>query len=459
LSDRALPAGRSLSLDRVVAVLTSKRAYVAALAAIVVAATVLGMWNATEYPPYGGYDNERNVEYAKIVYDQHRLPGSGEGASYYKPPAFFAVAGWLISQKDNRDHGRKYVQYFNGVLYAATTALVLLLAALVFPGRRALHLLAGTFFMLLPAVPKMAASFHPAIMSVFFAAAGLSVAAWMLTRNRLGVWQSLGLALVLVAGLLVASQNLWVYGSVLLALLAAGLRQERGSRLRGLVPVAVVLAVTTLLAAPFYVRQTVKYGNPVLALRDGASATPLFDRQPSTFYTAPDAADLFTRPYRPSFNNQLLPTAYAELWGDYFGQWSWALNTPPDARIERELVQQSGVGLLPTLLGIAGWIGLSVALFRQRFRRSELVAIAVLPAASLLGFLYYAISFPSPDGDTIKASYMLVAAPAWALAFAWAADSLRRRPVIGPAVLLVLTGSALLSLPFVTYHDPLWGLL
>ena len=54
---------------------------------------------------------------------------------------------------------------------------------------------------------------------------------------------------------------------------------------------------------------------------------------------------------------------------------------------------------------------------------------------------------------------MLVAAPAWALTFAWAADSLRRRPVIGPAVLLVLAGSALLSLPFLTYHDPLWGLL
>jgi hypothetical protein len=432
---------------------------VAGVAAIVAFAAALGTWNAIEYPPYGGYDNERNVEYAKIVYDFHRLPGAGEGASYYKPPGFFVVAGWLISQQDNRDHGRKYVQYFNAALYAGTALLVLALARLVFPGRRALHLLAGGFFVLLPAVPKLAASFHPAIMSVFFGTAGLVFATWMIVRRRDAFLPSLGLALVLVAGLLVASQNLWIYGSVLVALAVAALTRERGARLRGLVPVAVVLALTTLLAAPFYVRQASKYGNPILALRAGTSQTPLLDRRPRAFYTSPDAADLFRQPYRPSYGNQFLPTAYSELWGDYFGYWSWALGTPPSKAVERELVQQSGIGLLPTILGIAGWFGLLVASARERLRRPELVALVVLPAVAFLGFFYYALAQPSFDGDTIKASYMLVAAPAWALAFAWAADSLRRRPVIGPAVLLVLIGSALLSLPFVTFHDPLWGLL
>jgi hypothetical protein len=207
----------------------------------------------------------------------------------------------------------------------------------------------------------------------------------------------------------------------------------------------VILAVTTLLAAPFS--------------RAGTNATPLFDRRSRPFYTAPDAAALFSHPYRPSYGNQFLPTAYSELWGDYFGYWSWALGTPPSKAVERELVQQSGIGLLPTILGIAGWLGLLVASVRERLRRPELVALVVLPAVAFLGFFYYALAQPSFDGDTIKASYMLVAAPAWALAFAWAADSLRRRPVIGPAVLLVLIGSALLSLPFVTFHDPLWGLL
>ena len=447
------------SLERVVAVLTSRRAYLAGLAGIVAVAVALGTWNSIKYPPYGGYDSERNVEYAKIVYDEHRLPDAGDDASYYKPPAFFAVAGWLMSQKDNRDDGRKYVQYFNGALYAATTVLVLAFARLVFPRRRAIHLFAGAFFVLLPAIPKMAGGFHPAIMSVFFSAAALVVATWMLAGRRVGVLPSLALAAVLVAGLLVASQNLWVYGSILLALLVAAIRQDRGRRLRASVPLAVVLTVTMLLAAPFYVRQAVKYGNPVLALRAGSSGTPLLHRQPLEFYTAPDVGLLFTRPYRPSYTNQFVPTAYSELWGDYFGYWSWSFNTLPDARVERELIQQSGIGLLPTILGIAGWFGLLLALIRERWRRPELVAVLALPAVAFLGFFYYALAQPTFDGDTIKASYMLVAAPAWAVMFAWAADRVRKLPVVGAAAVLVLAGSALLSLPFVTFHSPLWGLL
>jgi hypothetical protein len=59
-------SARSLELplpfDRAVTVLTSRRAYVSGLAAIVALAAALGTWNAVEYPPYGGYDDERNVE-------------------------------------------------------------------------------------------------------------------------------------------------------------------------------------------------------------------------------------------------------------------------------------------------------------------------------------------------------------------------------------------------------------
>ncbi len=459
MSDRPGSFSLPSPLARVVAALTSRTAYVAAVGTIVVLAVALGTWNSIEYPPHSGYDNESNVGYARLVYDEHRLPTASDEASYYKPPGFFAAAGWLMSQKDDRDKGRKYVQYLNAAFYVAATILVLLLARVVFPSRQAVHLFAGGFFVLLPAVPKLAASFHPAIMSTFFAVAGLLAATWMLVNRRHEFGPSLGLAIILTGGLLVASQNVFVYVSVLLGFLVAAIRRERGSRLRAFLPAIVVVSLTILLAAPFYVRQAIKYGDPVLALRVGSDDTPLLERRPASFYTAPDLAQIFTRPYRPSYNNQFLPTAYSELWGDYFGHWVWSAETPPLGRAERELIQQSGIGVLPTLLGLVGWLAFVAGLVRTRLENSALVPLVALPAVAALGFFYYALAVPSSDGDTIKGSFMLVAAPAWALSFGHAADAVRGVSGLGPAVVLMLVGSALLSLPFVTFHAPLWGLL
>lgn len=106
-----------------------------------------------------------------------------------------------------------------------------------------------------------------------------------------------------------------------------------------------------------------------------------------------------------------------------------------------------------------GWLLLISALVRSRVRESVLVPLVALPAIAFAGLLYYALAVPSSDGDTIKGSFMLVAAPAWALLFGRAADAVRRIPALGPAVVLMLVGSALLSLPFVTFHEPLWGWL
>jgi len=75
--------------------------------------------------------------------------------------------------------------------------------------------------------------------------------------------------------------------------------------------------------------------------------------------------------------------------------------------------------------------------------------VAALPGLAILGYLYFTVSYPTPDGDVLKASYMLTAAPAWALAFGYAVDRLppRVRLIVGA----VLTASALSTLPFLLY--------
>ena len=59
--------------------------------------------------------------------------------------------------------------------------------------------------------------------------------------------------------------------------------------------------------------------------------------------------------------------------------------------------------------------------------RTERQLVALLPLAALAGVLYFATSYPTPDGDTVKGSFMLTAVPAWAACFGFAFDGLRSR--------------------------------
>src|SRR5205085_11700074 len=103
------------------------------------------------------------------------------------------------------------------------------------------------------------------------------------------------------------------------------------------------------------------------------------------------------------------------------------------------------LGVLPTLLGLAGWL----VLLARSLRWPRRLAGALLPGLGLLGYLYFTVSYPTPDGAVLKASYMLTTAPAWALAFGYAIDRLPRRVRI--AVAALLAASALAALPFLLY--------
>ena len=53
--------------------------------------------------------------------------------------------------------------------------------------------------------------------------------------------------------------------------------------------------------------------------------------------------------------------------------------------------------------------------------------------------LYFTVSYPTADGDVIKATYMLTTLPAWALTFGYATEwAIRRR--LGAVLVAVLGG-------------------
>ncbi len=73
----------------------------------------------------------------------------------------------------------------------------------------------------------------------------------------------------------------------------------------------------------------------------------------------------------------------------------------------------------------------------------------LLPVLGIVGYLYFTVSYPTGDGNVLKANYMLTATPGWALGFAAALERLGRARRTAVALLAL---SALAELPFLVYH-------
>ncbi len=137
--------------------------------------------------------------------------------------------------------------------------------------------------------------------------------------------------------------------------------------------------------------------------------------------------------------------AYSELWGDYYGAWAWEGRGTPTPAVRRELRLEAVVGLVPTLLAIGGWLALLLASLRSPPR----LAVVLLPLLGTLGLLYFAMTYQTPDGDVVKATYMLTTAAGWALGFGYALERLPGRLWLVAAGLAALC--ALAELPFLIY--------
>jgi hypothetical protein len=399
-----------------------RRAELAAAALIAALALVAG-WNAYKYPSGTGYDVKQHREYADLLIHHGELPSAGTRSEYYTPPGFYALAGvaTLIGEHVHPGDPHKLGQALNWLILLATAGVLWALARELFPGRPWAQLGALGFFCFLPVVLRVGAMFHPEPLSMLLTSLALLLAARMLGRPDYR-WQLAALTgVALGLGQLVRAFSLWTFAAVVIACLAA----------RAWRPLAVVVVATAVVASPWYIRQAIKYGNPVFDRPTQHRA--IWDRRPARFYVGLGLPQVFTEPIRPHFVNEAIPTTYSDVWGDYFGVW----------RGSRE--RQSFLGLLPTLLAVAGWL----VLLLRSLRSPPRLAAALLPGLGLLGYLYFTVSYPTPDGDVLKASYMLTTAPAWALAFGYGLDRLPGRARI--VVAAVLAASALAALPFLVY--------
>jgi hypothetical protein len=324
------------------------------------------------------------------------------------------------------------------------------LASLLFPGRPVARWAALAFFLCCPLALKTVAMFHPQPLALFLSTLALALTTTMIVRRRYSWPLWLGLALTLGAAQLVRSVSLLTVGVVLLTLLVTAVVDSESRRpIRN--ALLVLAAAVVLVPLPWYVHLKLTTSSAVFGR---ASVTKsLFDTPwPAAFYVSPGLPSVLTDPHRPTLPPRLLPTLYADSWGDYFGNWSWGAPRPElTPGVNRRLATQSIVGLPLTALAVAGWLALAGLATGRRREHPARLPVVLMPLAALAAVLFYSTQAPHPDGDTVKALFLLPAVPAWALSFGFGVDVLldRTRALAGRlAIAAVLGVCGLVSLAY-----------
>jgi 4-amino-4-deoxy-L-arabinose transferase-like glycosyltransferase len=401
------------------------RAFPAAVGALLASYLGLLLWDVFHYDWLRGYDAYAASLYVDSIQLHHVLPGQGTTDVWHNPPLFYALAaviqphvGWTGLEP------HKAVQLVSVLAGFGVVVLSFLIARELFPRSRWIQLGAPVAAAATPVLLRGSLMYHPEPLATLLATAGVYVAVRAACRR----WT---IALGAAAGLLLGLGNLtrtWALAEAAAVVLVAGvwwLRAREPAVLRFLAALAVVFVA---LSAPWYARQTIKYGSPFAFSKPDPSQW-LQSGRPLSFYTALRAEDVFSNPYQPSYRNVLLPVVYTDWWGDYSRYFHVPLaqvNDPPklESRYRVPLVVQSIVGIVPTLLGLAGAVALAVLAIRRRRPGLGIATAAGLAvAAAFVGFL---IRYPKQDGDNIKALYMLDLVPIAALCIAWALDWVRR---------------------------------
>ena len=430
-----------------------------AIIAILAVLVVVTAWNALDYPPGRGFDAQQHISYADGLIEHGRIPTPKTQTEYYTPPGYYAVAGsasW-IGRRLGLGEPHRLALALNVVLVVGTALLLLALARLLFPDRRLVAVGALGFFVFLPVVVKSAAMFYPETLNMALCTAAIVVAARMLLRRDYRLRMAVLLGAAVGGAQLVRVSSGWVGIAIAIAFLAAGV--VRAAPWHALLRAGgVAILAAAVVTAPWYQYQLRTHTSPVSRLRPQETPGSSTHRTSRTPYFSAGLPRVFSAPFRPHYEGAGFPVTYSDTWGDYWGCCAWnPLSGPPTAGQKRSLEGQSVLGVLPTLLALAGLAGLLVLALRRRS-----AALALVPLVPLVAFaIYVAVTakYPNPEGDTLKATYLLLSAPCWALAFGFAVDRLSRRRSLAIALALVLVVSALIDLRFVVYGSHLGGLL
>ena len=132
--------------------------------------------------------------------------------------------------------------------------------------------------------------------------------------------------------------------------------------------------------------------------------------QPLNFYNFfnKENSQVFSKPIRPNFSNQLIPILYSDLWGDY---WGYFVFVSRDLALGRSqtvigdyLARVNIISLIPTIIMLVGLYNFKKLNGSKAFHGYFIISTLF----SFFGYLWFLVTYPElPTGDTIKSSYII----------------------------------------------------
>jgi hypothetical protein len=424
--------------------------------ALFLAINGLVLVNSILHDPGIGYDAVDHLRYIRIL--PSRMPSEADTREFFSPPLPYFVPS-LVDEACLARTGRvpmagaqddclrlagKAAQGLNFLISLGVTFLILKTGDTIRPGNRFWRVSALLLLGMMTVYYKTFAQVRGEPFVVLFTMWALYLMARIVTRpDRTTPQTAVGLGVIL--GLLGLSRQ-WGFMlfPAILGLMVLVWALDARHRARIVKALAASLAIAVVVCGWFYAGLFARYGT-FTPFNRPARALAL-SNQPVAFYRNTGLKDLwlFRSPTRGTFDNQLLPTFYSEVWGDY---WGYFVLIPERASLSDDRYSQNADGMTsylgranaaavaPSLVLAAGVVTGLLSLPRRGRAdgedggRSLFTALLVmfLGAASLL-YLYFLIRFTSIAPDTtIKATFVLHGLLALPLLGAEFLERVRRR--------------------------------
>jgi len=367
------------------------------------------LWNAFEGPLMWGYDAWGHVAYVLFLDLYGGVPWADQGWSYFHPPLHYAL-GWLLTGFGSGEVLMRGLSLLGSAMSLGTAVVASGVIRHLHPDRPGFALIGFTVLALLPAQLFMSPMPGNEMTLTFLVAAAVGVFAVCGPKPRPAIDVSVGVLIGLA--LLTKFSGLLALLVILAALGVQGLlRRSEPGAIRSLLRRALVIAALSLaMAAPYYARNVAAFGTPFQLSRDfplvaevergqppGSRSWTDYFRWSSRTFSKPD-------PRSPALLHAVWSSVYLNVWADVYRESDVAATPEQKRREQRSFRTMALLGLLPTLLFLAGG-GLAVGDVVVGRRRDAYLPLLLLAGAS--GMAFVAFSWRVPQWSALKSAYLM----------------------------------------------------